>query len=205
MCGLASCSNPFKKACLPRCKTLRGKGKLTEANMRDGLELVEQALLEADVNFTVVKEFMAQVTDEAVGEKVLKSLRPEPADRQHRLRRARRPDGAGRSLAPLQAGRHRPDALRPAGLRQDDHLRQARPHAQGARPQAAARRRRLAAPRRRRAAAGARRAARRPRLLRTRRNGPGRRLPERRDARPRSRVPTSSSSTPPAGCTSTTS
>ena len=44
--------------------------------MRDGLELVEQALLEADVSFSVVKDFMARVTEEAVGEKVLKSLDP---------------------------------------------------------------------------------------------------------------------------------
>jgi signal recognition particle subunit SRP54 len=58
-------------------KTLSGKGKLTEANMREGLKLVERALLEADVSYSVVKDFMGKVTDEAVGEKVLQSLRPE--------------------------------------------------------------------------------------------------------------------------------
>ena len=52
-------------------KTLRGKGKLTESNMRDGLDLVEKALLEADVSYSVVKDFMARVTEQAVGEKVL--------------------------------------------------------------------------------------------------------------------------------------
>ncbi|NUQ61239.1 MAG: signal recognition particle protein [Pirellulales bacterium] len=57
-------------------KTLRGRGKLTEANMRDGLRLVQQALLEADVSFSVVKEFMARVTEQAIGETVLKSLNP---------------------------------------------------------------------------------------------------------------------------------
>ena len=57
-------------------KTLRGQGKLSEANMRDGLKLVERSLLEADVSFTVVRDFMQRVTDEAVGEKVLKSLNP---------------------------------------------------------------------------------------------------------------------------------
>lgn len=57
-------------------KTLRGKGKLTEANMRDGMALVEQALLEADVSYPVVKKFVADVTTEAVGEKVLLSLDP---------------------------------------------------------------------------------------------------------------------------------
>jgi signal recognition particle subunit SRP54 len=57
-------------------KTLRGKGTLSEANMRAGLAMVEQALLEADVSYTVVKKFIADVTEEAVGEKVLKSLDP---------------------------------------------------------------------------------------------------------------------------------
>jgi len=57
-------------------KTLRGRGKLTEANMRDGLGLVKRALLEADVSLPVVKGFMAKVTDQALGERVLKSLDP---------------------------------------------------------------------------------------------------------------------------------
>ncbi len=57
-------------------RNLRGKGKLTESNMRDGLKTVEQALLEADVSYSVVQDFMAAVTDEAIGEKVLKSLDP---------------------------------------------------------------------------------------------------------------------------------
>jgi len=57
-------------------RNLRGKGKLTESNMRDGLKLVETALLEADVSYSVVKDFMARVSAEAVGERVLKSLDP---------------------------------------------------------------------------------------------------------------------------------
>jgi len=57
-------------------KTLRGRGKLSESNMRDGLRLVQQALLEADASFSVVKEFMARVTERAVGDRVLKSLDP---------------------------------------------------------------------------------------------------------------------------------
>ncbi|MEM6655074.1 MAG: signal recognition particle protein [Planctomycetota bacterium] len=57
-------------------KSLRGKAKLSEANMRDGLKLVERSLLEADVSYEVVRTFMKRVTDEAVGEKVLKSLNP---------------------------------------------------------------------------------------------------------------------------------
>jgi len=57
-------------------KTLRGQGKMTEANMREGLKLVEKSLLEADVSFTVVRDFMGRVTEQAVGERVLKSLNP---------------------------------------------------------------------------------------------------------------------------------
>jgi signal recognition particle subunit SRP54 len=57
-------------------KTLRGQGKLTETNMRDGLKLVERSLLEADVSFPVVREFMDRVSEQAVGERVLKSLNP---------------------------------------------------------------------------------------------------------------------------------
>ncbi len=57
-------------------KAVRGKGKLTERNMRDGLQLVEDALLEADVSFEVVQHFMNLVTEEALGQKVLNSLDP---------------------------------------------------------------------------------------------------------------------------------
>ncbi|MDZ7619499.1 MAG: signal recognition particle receptor subunit alpha, partial [Patescibacteria group bacterium] len=57
-------------------RTLRGRGKLTEANMRDGMRLVQQALLEADVSVAVVKDFVSRVGDQAVGERVLKSLDP---------------------------------------------------------------------------------------------------------------------------------
>ncbi len=57
-------------------KTLRGKGKLTDANMREGLEMVRQSLLEADVSFPVVKHFIGKISEEALGEKVLKLLDP---------------------------------------------------------------------------------------------------------------------------------
>jgi signal recognition particle subunit SRP54 len=57
-------------------RTFRGRGRLTESNMRDGLGLVRQALLEADVSFSVAQDFMARVTEQAVGERVLKSLDP---------------------------------------------------------------------------------------------------------------------------------
>lgn len=57
-------------------KALRGKARLTEANMREGLKLVEDSLLDADVNIDVVRRFMARVTEKALGEKVLTSLDP---------------------------------------------------------------------------------------------------------------------------------
>lgn len=58
-------------------KTISGKAKLTEANMREGLKIVEQALLEADVSYSVVQDFMQKVTAQALGEKVLLNLRPD--------------------------------------------------------------------------------------------------------------------------------
>ena len=52
------------------------RGRLTEANIREGMKQVRQALLEADVNYDVAKDFTARVSEQAVGERVLKSLRP---------------------------------------------------------------------------------------------------------------------------------
>lgn len=57
-------------------KALRGKGRLTEANMRDSLALVEQALLEADVAYSVVRAFMEKVAARATGQAVLDALDP---------------------------------------------------------------------------------------------------------------------------------
>src|SRR4051795_10066004 len=58
-------------------KRFRVSGILTEANMREGLREVRNALLEADVNYNVVQEFMTRVTDKAVGTQVIKSIRPQ--------------------------------------------------------------------------------------------------------------------------------
>ena len=57
-------------------KRLRGKGRLTEADVREAMREVRLALLEADVSFKVVKEFVANVTERAVGTDVLESLTP---------------------------------------------------------------------------------------------------------------------------------
>ena len=61
-------ANAFKK--------FRNKGKLTEADVKEGMREVKLALLEADVNFKVVKDFTKAVTERAVGSQVLESLLP---------------------------------------------------------------------------------------------------------------------------------
>ena len=61
-------ANAFKK--------FRNKGKLTEADVKEGMREVKLALLEADVNFKVVKDFIKSVTERAVGSEVLESLLP---------------------------------------------------------------------------------------------------------------------------------
>src|SRR5210317_762277 len=57
-------------------KDLRGYGKLTPKNIEDALREVRLALLEADVNYKVVKEFIATISERAVGQEVLESLTP---------------------------------------------------------------------------------------------------------------------------------
>lgn len=57
-------------------KSLRGKGRLTEADVKAALKEVKMALLEADVSFRVVKQFIGAVQERAVGEEVLGSLQP---------------------------------------------------------------------------------------------------------------------------------
>jgi len=57
-------------------KTLRGRGKLSEKDVRDAMREVKTALLEADVNFKITKDFTAAVTERAVGAKVMESLTP---------------------------------------------------------------------------------------------------------------------------------
>ncbi len=57
-------------------KNLRGKGRLSEADVKAALKEVKMALLEADVSFKVVKQFISSVQERAVGEEVLGSLQP---------------------------------------------------------------------------------------------------------------------------------
>ncbi len=57
-------------------KKFRSKGKLTEADVKAGMREIKLALLEADVNFKVVRDFIKTVTERAVGSQVLESLMP---------------------------------------------------------------------------------------------------------------------------------
>ena len=57
-------------------KKLRGKGVLTEADINEAMKEIRFALLEADVNYKVVKDFVAKVKEKALGEEILKSLTP---------------------------------------------------------------------------------------------------------------------------------
>jgi len=55
---------------------LRGRGKLTEADIKDAMREIRLALLEADVNFQVVKDFVQRVREQASGQEVMRSLTP---------------------------------------------------------------------------------------------------------------------------------
>lgn len=57
-------------------KKLRGKGKLSEADVKQAMREVRLALLEADVNFKVVKDLVFRITERSVGQEVMDSLTP---------------------------------------------------------------------------------------------------------------------------------
>jgi len=58
-------------------KNIRGMGRITENNINDAMKEIRMALLEADVNYSVVKEFTSKVKEKALGEDVSKSLKPD--------------------------------------------------------------------------------------------------------------------------------
>ena len=57
-------------------KKIKGEARITESNMKDMLREVKLALLEADVNYKIVKEFISNVQEKALGQDVMKSLKP---------------------------------------------------------------------------------------------------------------------------------
>ena len=191
-------------------KNVKGQGRINELNIAETMREVRRALLDADVNYQVARDFTDKVKEQATDESVLTAVSPGPAVRQDPLRRARlpprrRPRRSQQSEAAADGDPRR----RAPGLGQDDVRRQAR--ASTSRARAAARssppptstgpaavdqletlaeadqRPRLRDPRRRRRAAEGRR----PRGRRSRRT------------RPAASAATPSSSTPPAASTST--
>ena len=72
-------------------RSLTGTAKITEENIFDAMREIRLALLEADVEFSVAKNFVESVREKAQGEEVLKSVKPGEPDCQNLPRRARRP------------------------------------------------------------------------------------------------------------------
>ena len=152
---------------------LRGKGRLTEDDIDSAMREVRMALLEADVNFKVVKQFVARTKERCLDAEVLDSLSPDAKRHQDRHRRAHRAARPHRQQAgALQPHPQRHHAGGPAGLRQDHRGRQAGVPSEAGRTQPAAGRLRRLSSRRSRPAGNARQRNRRACVPR-RRQGPG--------------------------------
>jgi signal recognition particle subunit SRP54 len=66
----------IQKSLSEALKKLRGRGRISEANIRESMQEIRRALLDADVNFTVAQHFMERVTQRSVGQEVLRTLDP---------------------------------------------------------------------------------------------------------------------------------
>ena len=120
-------------------RNLRGLGKISEANVSDALREVRLALLEADVNFKVARDFIERVKAKALGEEVVQSI--QPGQQIIKIIHDELVDLLGSANAGPAAERQselHPDG-RPARLGQDHFQRQARPAAPQAGPHAVAR------------------------------------------------------------------
>ena len=95
-------------------RNLRGLGHLTEANMRDGLREIRQALLEADVHFQVAKDFLKRVQERAMGDEILRSLTP--AQQLVKVVKDELQVLLGGRHLPLQVGSQRPTVVLLTGL-----------------------------------------------------------------------------------------
>ena len=105
---------------------LRGSGRLTEENIQEALREVRVALLEADVNFKVVKAFVERVREKAVGQDVLQSLTPgQQVVKIVHDELVELLGGSAHRLAMAPASADGDHAGGPAGLRQDHQRRQA--------------------------------------------------------------------------------
>ena len=138
---------------------LRSRGKLDEETISKALREIRLALLEADVNLAVVKEFVAAVKERALGQEVTKSLTPGQQVVKIVHEELTADHGRGRLAARVHGPAADGDpARRPPGLGQDDGRGQARADAPQGEEEPAARRRRPPAPGRGHAARAARQA-----------------------------------------------
>src|SRR5512146_734832 len=95
-------------------KNLRGQGTLTEENIADALREIRVALLEADVNFKVVKEFIDRVSAKAIGQEVLTAL--SPAQQVIKIVHDELVDVLGKDTAKLKFASQPPSVILMAGL-----------------------------------------------------------------------------------------
>lgn len=95
-------------------KKLRGHGKLTETNIEEMLKEIRIALLEADVNFKVVKQFISDVKEKAIGEKVIGSLNP--SQMVVKIVKDELVDLFGKETIPLTFNTNRPTVILMVGL-----------------------------------------------------------------------------------------
>ncbi len=95
-------------------KTLRGEGKLTEANIQDALREIRMALLEADVHYKVAKQLIDRIREKALGQEVLTSLTP--AQQVVKIVRDELVETLGGQAAPLRFASQPPTVILLAGL-----------------------------------------------------------------------------------------
>jgi len=95
-------------------KFLRGEGKITEKNMAEALRMIRLALLEADVNYRVVKEIIAKIQARALGQNVLDSLTP--AQQVIKIVRDELQAILGREAQPLRYAGQPPNIIMLVGL-----------------------------------------------------------------------------------------
>ena len=95
-------------------KKLRGHGKISERNIDEALREIRRALLEADVNFQVAKTFIQRVREQAIGQKVLKSLTP--GQQIIKIVHDELIELLGGTVSPLKLADHPPTVLMLVGL-----------------------------------------------------------------------------------------
>ncbi|MCD8390323.1 MAG: signal recognition particle protein [Firmicutes bacterium] len=95
-------------------KKLRGKGKLNEKDIKDAMREIKLALLEADVNFKVVKDFVNVVSEKALGQEIMESLTP--AQQLVKIVNEELTEMIGGEAAPLRYSNHPPTVIMMCGL-----------------------------------------------------------------------------------------